>query len=179
MSSIKGKSEPGPDDLVTFADMAELVVKWHNSTTGLVDGHRKQPLYFRYGTSDIRGTDVESPEQLGLFDSWNEKKHVRLLATYHASNKTAGVTLTALANVRHRSTALPAAVEFALILMSRKRRDDVLSDIMDWYPHWVRNDGRIQAYVACWWRIGLAVFGGFLDLAQRIAEVVGKFRGAK
>jgi hypothetical protein len=116
---------------------------------------------------------------MDLFDSWNEKKHVRWLATYHLSEKNRLVTLTALANVRHRSTALPTSAQFALVLMSRKRRNDVLNDMLDWYPQWVSNKGRFWADVLCWWRIGAALFGGLLDFAGRVAEVVGKFRGAK
>jgi len=77
------------------------------------------------------------------------------------------------------AVSLPAAVEFALILMSRKRRSDVMNGMLDWYPQWVSNKGRFWADVLCWWRIGAALFGGLLDFAGRVAEVVGKFRGAK
>jgi hypothetical protein len=82
-------------------------------------------------------------------------------------------------NIRSSSFGLPTSAEFILILMSRTRRNDVLNDIMDWYPGWVAEKGPFGAYLACWWRIGVAVCRGLLDLIQRIGEIVGKFRGAK
>jgi hypothetical protein len=176
VSSIKGKPAPYPETL--FPAVVELIGNGRNATAAskwVVHANRNSAYLF-YG---LHSADVESPEQMDLFDSWNEKKHVRWLATYHLSEKNRLVTLTALANVRHRSTALPTSAQFALVLMSRKRRNDVLNDMLDWYPQWVSNKGRFWADVLCWWRIGAALFGGLLDFAGRVAEVVGKFRGAK
>jgi hypothetical protein len=68
---------------------------------------------------------------------------------------------------------LPTPVQFALILLSRQRRDDVLSDLCDWAEH----DGHFNA--KCWLRLTSAFFGQLLDVLYRIGEVVGKFRGAK
>jgi hypothetical protein len=75
--------------------------------------------------------------------------------------------------------ALPHAAEFVLILLSRQRRNDVLNDMLDWYPCWVQEKGRFSANVLCSCRISAAVFAGLLDLTGRIAEIIGKFRGAK
>jgi hypothetical protein len=74
---------------------------------------------------------------------------------------------------------LPAGAAFVLMLMSRQRRDDVLNAPLDWYPKWVEEKGRFTANVLCWWRIVVAVLGGLLDLADKIAGIMGKFRGAK
>jgi hypothetical protein len=82
-------------------------------------------------------------------------------------------------NVKVGPAKLPTAAEFTLHLMSRQRRNDVLNDMLDWYPHWVQEKGRFSANVLCWWRTSVAVLGGLLDVAGRIAEIVGKFRGAK
>jgi len=68
---------------------------------------------------------------------------------------------------------LPSAAQFALILLSRQRRDDVLNDLCDWAEH----DGRFNA--KCWLRLMVAFFGQVLDVLYRIGEVVGKFHGAK
>jgi hypothetical protein len=78
-----------------------------------------------------------------------------------------------------KKVQIPLPAEFALILLSRQRRNDVLNDMLDWYPRWVQNKGRLSANLLFWWRISAAVFGALLDLASRIAEIVGKFRGAK
>jgi hypothetical protein len=86
---------------------------------------------------------------------------------------------TGLPEKPHRDFTLPPAAESMLLLMSRARRNDVLNDIMDWYPGWVAEKGRFRANLACWWRIGMAVLRGLLDLLLRIGEIVGKFRGAK
>jgi hypothetical protein len=79
----------------------------------------------------------------------------------------------------HSNFTLPTAVEFMLVLLSRQRRNDVLNDIMDWYPGWIKKYGHIGAHCACWWKIGSAALHGLLDLAERVGEIVGKFRGAK
>jgi hypothetical protein len=81
----------------------------------------------------------------------------------------------------HKQTCpnLPVGADFVLMLMSRQRRNDVLNDLLDWYPCWLSDKGRMGAFFACWWKIGSAVLHGFLDLAERIGEIVGKFRGAK
>jgi|SRR5579862_5326026 len=51
---------------------------------------------------------------------------------------------------------LPTTVQFALILLSPKRRDDVLNDLLDWYPAWVTK-GSLVANFRCLKKIG-AVF---------------------
>ena len=78
---------------------------------------------------------------------------------------------------------LPSAAQFALILLSRKRRDDVLNDLLDWYPGWIKEHlgrgRRVWANFTCFVKIAAAFFGQGLDVLYRIGEVVGKFRGAK
>lgn len=77
--------------------------------------------------------------------------------------------------------SFPSAAQFALILLSRKRRDDVLNDLWDWYPGWIKehHGRRVWANFACFVKIAAAFFGQGLDVLYRIGEVVGKFRGAK
>lgn len=48
---------------------------------------------------------------------------------------------------------LPTPVQFALILLSPKRRDDVLNDLLDWYPVWVTK-GSLIANLRCLAKIG-------------------------
>lgn len=78
-----------------------------------------------------------------------------------------------------RPVQLPSAAQFALILLSRKRRDDVLNDLWDWYPGWIKEHygRRVWANFSCFVKIAAAFFGQGLDVLYRIREVVGKFRG--
>ncbi len=78
-----------------------------------------------------------------------------------------------------RPVHLSSAAQFALILLSRKRRDDILNDLCDWYPGWVEHNGRFGANFACFVKIASAFLGQGLDVLYRIGEIVGKFRGAK
>jgi hypothetical protein len=76
---------------------------------------------------------------------------------------------------------LPSAAQFAIILLSRKRRDDVLNDLWDWYPAWIKkhHGRRVWANFACFVKIAAAFLGQGLDVLYRVREVVGKFRGAR
>jgi len=75
--------------------------------------------------------------------------------------------------------ALPTPAQFVLILLSPKRRADVLNDILDWYPAWMEKHGRRLGALLCLIKIAEAVAYQVLDLLYRVGEVVGKFRGAK
>jgi hypothetical protein len=75
--------------------------------------------------------------------------------------------------------ALSPALEYALALMSKSRRDDVLNDLSDWYGGWLAAHGRFSAHLICWWKVGAVICGGLLDFASRLAEIVGKVSGAK
>lgn len=78
-----------------------------------------------------------------------------------------------------RPVRLPSAAQFAIISLSRKRRDDVLNDLCDWYPGWVQHHGRFGANLVCFMKIASAAIYEALDLLYRVGEIVGKFRGAK
>jgi hypothetical protein len=78
---------------------------------------------------------------------------------------------------------LPVALQFAMILvLSRKRRNDVLNDVWDWYPGLVEDHprfGRVFADFVCLTKIMSAFCGQILDIIYRVAEIIGKFRGGK
>jgi hypothetical protein len=76
--------------------------------------------------------------------------------------------------------ALPVPAQFAVILLlSRKRRDDVLNDLWDWHPGWAAHHGLLAANFLCYVKIASAAVYEALDLLCRVAEIVSKFRGAK
>jgi hypothetical protein len=68
-----------------------------------------------------------------------------------------------------RQAHLPTAARFVLILLSRRRRDDVLNDLCDW----AEQDGRFNA--KCWLRLTSALLWQVRD----VLYIVGKLRGAK
>jgi len=77
------------------------------------------------------------------------------------------------------STTLPTWVQFGLIMLSPQRRNDVLNDIWDWYPGWVKGHGAFGAHLLCSFKVASAALWSLLDLAYRVAEIVGKFKSAK
>jgi hypothetical protein len=83
------------------------------------------------------------------------------------------------ANRAQSDGQLPSIFYFALIILPHQRRADILMDIWDWYAEALRDHGRVFAYLACALKIAQAWVGTALDFMLRVAEIVGKFRGAK
>jgi hypothetical protein len=64
-------------------------------------------------------------------------------------------------------------------LLAPKRCKDALPDLQEMYPQWVREYGSTTARLIFWARIFSVALHEFLGLAYRIAEIIGKLRGAK
>jgi hypothetical protein len=68
----------------------------------------------------------------------------------------------------------PKEAEFVLFMVSRERRDDIVSDLSEWYPSWCAKFGTRRAKFLCWWRVMCCVGGAVLEVLGRVGEIIGK-----
>jgi hypothetical protein len=74
---------------------------------------------------------------------------------------------------------VPQATEFVLFMLPRERREDVFSDLNDWYPSWCEKFGTRRAKFLCWWHVGCCVGGAFVDVVGRVGEIIDRVVAAK
>lgn len=90
------------------------------------------------------------------------------------------VWLEHFADEGRKETRVPPAFDIlAHLMIGKQRRNDVLTDIENWYDEWSEKYGPRWAKAFCVSRLIQAILGQTLDIADRVAGILGKLRGAK
>jgi hypothetical protein len=80
---------------------------------------------------------------------------------------------------QHVVRELPSVLASSVLLLDRKNRDEVLADLQDWYQEIAETRGLRSAKFFVIMKLLSALGGQVLCLAERVAGIMGKFRGQR